>query len=166
MKNLIKLFFLVTIISYNFLNYNFIFADQDIVKNYNVTSEIPEGIKFSIELLNYDDIDDIQVKTKGNIEQFLVNLLLMDLVAMTDKNWNSPYRRDPGVSGFIPDFSGSRVDNLTQSIVNLSEQLTDSRGIRFFRLYIENLDTKKKREVKYLELTKTNFSRWSANKLL
>lgn len=26
-------------------------------------------------------------------------------------------------------------------------------------LYIENLDTKKKREIKYLELTKTNFSR-------
>ena len=64
MKNLIKLFFLISIISYNFLNYNFIFADQDIVKNYNVTSEIPEGIKFSIELLNYDDIDDIQVKFK------------------------------------------------------------------------------------------------------
>ena len=59
MKNLIKLFFLVTIISYNFLNHNFIFADQNIVKNYNVTSEIPEGIKFSIELLNYDEIDDI-----------------------------------------------------------------------------------------------------------
>ena len=86
------------------------------------------------------NIDDIQAKTKGNIEQFLVNLLLMDLVALTDKNWKSSYRRDPGVSGFIPDFSGSRVDNLTQSIVNLSEQLTDSRGIRFFRLYIENLD--------------------------
>ena len=64
MKNLIKLFFLVSIIFYNFFNYNFIFADQDIVKNYNVTSEIPEGIKFSIELLNYDDIDDIQVKFK------------------------------------------------------------------------------------------------------
>ena len=64
MKNLIKLFFLVSIISYNFFNYNFIFADQDIVKNYNVTSEIPEGIKFSIELLNFDDIDDIQVKFK------------------------------------------------------------------------------------------------------
>ena len=64
MKNLIKIFFLVGIISYNFLNYNFIFADQDIVKNYNVTSEIPEGIKFSIELLNYDEIDDIQVKFK------------------------------------------------------------------------------------------------------
>ena len=56
MKNLIKFFFLVSIISYNFLNYNFIFADQDIVKNYNVTSEIPEGIKFSIELFNYDEI--------------------------------------------------------------------------------------------------------------
>ena len=64
MKNLIKLFFLISIISYNFLNYNFIFADQDIVKNYNVTSEIPEGIKFSIELFNYDEIDDIQVKFK------------------------------------------------------------------------------------------------------
>ena len=64
MKNLIKLFFLVSIIFYNFFNYNFIFADQDIVKNYNVTSEIPEGIKFSIELLNFDDIDDIQVKFK------------------------------------------------------------------------------------------------------
>ena len=55
---------MVSIISYNFLNYDFIFADQDIVKNYNVTSEIPEGIKFSIELLNYDEIDDIQVKFK------------------------------------------------------------------------------------------------------
>ena len=64
MKNLIKLFFLIIIISYNFINYNYIFADQDIVKNYNVTSEIPEGIKFSIELLNYDEIDDIQVKFK------------------------------------------------------------------------------------------------------
>ena len=54
MKNLIKIFFLVSIISYNFLNYNFIFADQDIVKNYNVTSEIPEGIKFSIERILLD----------------------------------------------------------------------------------------------------------------
>ena len=64
MKNLIKLFFLIIIISYNISNYNYIFADQDIVKNYNVTSKIPEGIKFSIELLNYDEIDDIQVKFK------------------------------------------------------------------------------------------------------
>ena len=64
MKNLIKLFFLIIIISYNFIDHNYIFADQDIVKNYNVTSEIPEGIKFSIELLNYDEIDDIQVKFK------------------------------------------------------------------------------------------------------
>ena len=64
MKNLIKLFFLFIIISYNLINHNYIFADQDIVKNYNVTSEIPEGIKFSIELLNYDEIDDIQVKFK------------------------------------------------------------------------------------------------------
>ncbi|MFL2642440.1 MAG: peptidase MA family metallohydrolase [Dehalococcoidia bacterium] len=64
MKNLIKLFFLIIIISYNLINHNYIFADQDIVKNYNVTSEIPEGIKFSIELLNYDEIDDIQVKFK------------------------------------------------------------------------------------------------------
>ena len=64
MKNFIKLILLVSIISYNFSNYDFIFADQDIVKNYNVTSEIPEGIKFSIELLNYDEIDDIQVKFK------------------------------------------------------------------------------------------------------
>ncbi len=64
MKNLIKLFFLILIILFNFTEDNYIFADQDIVKNYNVISEIPEGIKFSIELLNYDEIDDIQVKFK------------------------------------------------------------------------------------------------------
>ena len=64
MKNLIKPFLLLIIISYIFSDYNYISADQNIVKNYNVTSEIPEGIKFRIELLNYDDIDDIQVKFK------------------------------------------------------------------------------------------------------
>ena len=64
MKNLIKPFLLIIIISYIFSDYNYISADQNIVKNYNVTSEIPEGIKFRIELLNYDDIDDIQVKFK------------------------------------------------------------------------------------------------------
>ncbi|MBM54926.1 MAG: hypothetical protein CMB32_00005 [Euryarchaeota archaeon] len=104
---------------------------------YNLQDETFRELFAKILTVN---IDDIQLKTEGNVEQYLVNLLLTDLVSMTDRNWDSPYRRDPGISGFIPDFSGSKVDSLTQSIVNLSEQLTDSRGIRFFRLYIENLD--------------------------
>ena len=64
MKKLIKLFFLIIIFSYNFAGSIYISADQEIVKDFNVTSEIPGGIRFRIELFNNSDIEDIQVKFK------------------------------------------------------------------------------------------------------
>ena len=59
-----KLFFLIIIFSYNFVGNIYISADQEIVKDFNVTSEIPGGIRFKIELFNNSDIEDIQVKFK------------------------------------------------------------------------------------------------------
>ena len=64
MKKLMKLFFLIIIFSYNFVGNIYISADQEIVKDFNVTSEIPGGIRFKIELFNNSDIEDIQVKFK------------------------------------------------------------------------------------------------------
>ena len=64
MKKLMKLFFLIVIFSVNFVENIYVYADQEIVKDFNVSSEIPEGIRFRIELLNYNDIEDIQVKFK------------------------------------------------------------------------------------------------------
>ena len=59
-----KLFFLIIIFSFNFVGNIYISADQEIVKDFNVTSEIPGGIRFRIELFNNSDIEDIQVKFK------------------------------------------------------------------------------------------------------
>ena len=59
-----KLFFLIIIFSFNFVGNIYISADQEIVKDFNVTSEIPGGIRFKIELFNNSDIEDIQVKFK------------------------------------------------------------------------------------------------------
>ena len=59
-----KLFFLIIIFSFNFVENIYISADQEIVKDFNVTSEIPGGIRFKIELFNNSDIEDIQVKFK------------------------------------------------------------------------------------------------------
>ena len=59
-----KLFFLIIIFSFNFVENIYISADQEIVKDFNVTSEIPGGIRFRIELFNNSDIEDIQVKFK------------------------------------------------------------------------------------------------------
>jgi len=64
MKKLMKLFFLIIIFSFNFVENIYISADQEIVKDFNVTSEIPGGIRFKIELFNNSDIEDIQVKFK------------------------------------------------------------------------------------------------------
>ena len=64
MKKLMKLFFLIIIFSFNFVGNIYISADQEIVKDFNVTSEIPGGIRFKIELFNNSDIEDIQVKFK------------------------------------------------------------------------------------------------------
>ena len=43
----------------------------------------------------------------GSVTVFLSRLLMMDYVAMTDQNWPSPSRRDPGMNDVVPDFSGS-----------------------------------------------------------
>ena len=43
---------------------NFIYADQENVKDFGVQSEIPQGIRFNIELFDYENIQDIQVKFK------------------------------------------------------------------------------------------------------
>ena len=59
-----KLFFLIIIFSFNLVGNIYISADQEIVKDFNVTSEIPGGIRFKIELFNNSDIEDIQVKFK------------------------------------------------------------------------------------------------------
>ena len=45
----------------------------------------------------------------GSVTVFLSRLLMMDYVAMTDQNWSSPSRRDPGMNDVVPDFSGSRL---------------------------------------------------------
>ena len=45
-------------------NSKFIYADQENVKNFGIQSEIPQGIRFNIELNDYENVQDIQVKFK------------------------------------------------------------------------------------------------------
>ena len=52
----------------------------------------------------------------------------LDFVAMTDKNWKSHLRRDPGINGFVPDFSGSSPDDLTKAIFEMVMQLNQSKA--------------------------------------
>jgi hypothetical protein len=104
---------------------------------YNLQDLVFRKLLAKLLLVN---IDDIQAKTKGNLETFLCRLSILDFVAMTDKNWKSPSRRDPGINGFVPDFSGSGPDDLTNAIFDMVTQLNQSRSIKFFRHYIENLD--------------------------
>ncbi|DAC16273.1 MAG TPA: hypothetical protein D7I06_05440, partial [Candidatus Poseidoniales archaeon] len=77
----------------------------------------------------------------GSVTVFLSRLLMMDYVAMTDQNWPSPSRRDPGMNDVVPDFSGSGPDKLTNQILNSSLELINwNTDIRFFNTYISNLD--------------------------
>ena len=64
MKNLIKTFFLIFIFFFSISGNNYIYADQENVIGFGVQSEIPQGIRFNIELNNYENIQDIQVKFK------------------------------------------------------------------------------------------------------
>ena len=64
MKNLIKTFFIIFILFLSVSGSKYIYADQENVIDFGVQSEIPEGIRFNIELTNYEDIQDIQVKFK------------------------------------------------------------------------------------------------------
>ena len=91
--------------------------------------------------------DTYTAQLEGTIPEFLSKLLMMDFVAMTDKNWKSSSRRDPGINGFKADFSGSEVDRLTRSIVNQCDKFLSSSGSRFFSIFIEDLD-------KFLDLSK------------
>ena len=64
MKNLIKTFFLIFIFFFSISGNNYIYADQENVIGFGVQSEIPQGIRFNIELNDYENIQDIQVKFK------------------------------------------------------------------------------------------------------
>ena len=64
MKNLIKTFFIIFIFFFFISGNNYIYADQENVIGFGVQSEIPQGIRFNIELNNYENIQDIQVKFK------------------------------------------------------------------------------------------------------
>ena len=80
------------------------------------------------------------VKTKGNLETFLCRLSILDFVAMTDKNWKSPSRRDHWNKWICSGLFRFWPDDLTNAIFDMVMQLNQSRSIKFFRHYIENLD--------------------------
>ena len=75
----------------------------------------------------------------GSVTVFLSRLLMMDYVAMTDQNWPSPSRRDPGMNDVVPDFSGSEII-LQTKFKFLLELINWKTDIRFFNTYISNLD--------------------------
>ena len=83
----------------------------------------------------------ITQQIEGSVTEFLSKLLMMDYVAMSDQNWPSPKRRDPGMSDVVPDFSGSGPDKLTKQILDTSLALINWKtDVRFFKTYISSLD--------------------------
>ena len=50
MKKYIKTFFVIFVFLFSISNSKFIYADQENVKNFGIQSEIPQGIRFNIEL--------------------------------------------------------------------------------------------------------------------
>ena len=64
MKKYIKTFFVIFVFLFSISNSKYIYADQENVKNFGIQSEIPQGIRFNIELNDYENVQDIQVKFK------------------------------------------------------------------------------------------------------
>tara|TARA_B100000941_G_scaffold290875_1_gene275497 strand:+ start:3261 stop:4529 length:1269 start_codon:yes stop_codon:yes gene_type:complete len=64
MKNLIKTFFILSFLILAVSSNKFIYADQGNVKFFDIQSQIPQGIRFNIELIDYENVEDIQVKFK------------------------------------------------------------------------------------------------------
>jgi len=110
-------------------------------KEYWLKYHLQDSVFRDLLAKNLESEMDIYTKQlEGRIPEFLSKLLMMDFVAMTDPNWNSSSRRNPGINGFKPDFTGSSIDNLTRTIVNQCDDKLSTTGKGFFSTYVEDLD--------------------------